>query len=978
MPTIKQLPAATAVTSSDLLPVSQNGLTRSLMVSTLLNSTQPLLSLAQETLLGRVSPGLGGPEAVGIGLGLAVQRGAVAATGTDHVGFALTSSLLAGDEVILNSNSAPTRIAAIKLRSLFSAGPGVEIDDAGVISALGGGAGSGAQGPKGDTGPQGPAGQGFTLRGIWQAGTSYAAYDVVTFGGQTYVAPSMIAGSTTFTPSAWTLMSAQGAVGATGIQGPAGPIVPATAAALGAVKPGAGLSVSPDGALAINSVSLPTIAQGGAAVGQVLGWTGTAWGPTTAPGGAYAAIAPITITAGAVSLSQAGATSGQVLAWNGTAWAPATYAVPPATASSLGGVKQGSGVTIAADGTISASGTAGVSTFNARTGSVTLTVGDVTAVLGTGSSARTALGLAPVAATGAFSDLTGTPAIAGAATDAPAMDGSAAVGAASTFARADHVHPSDTSRLAAGNNLSDLASAVTARSNLGLGGAATLNVGAGAGTIAAGNDVRIAGALQASAIPAASGQLLGGSGSAGAATAISVGSGLSISGGTLSATSTVPVASTSALGGVKSDGNTVQIAADGTLSVVSAPVTALTDISSGNLGGPALSDVDTLNRGGVDYRTTLSAQVALYRKTPAGSRTITLAAGATAATLSASDHDRTVVVAGSAAGSLTVDGTATDGFRCQVINHTGAPLTFSGIAGLGATSVPNSASCWVSLANSALEATVPGTSSGYALPAATVSQLGGVKPDGATLTAAADGTLSVLTISTHALAQGAALTAADEFAVYSASSATDVKYTMGQVSTFSHSNLPSWTTAARPMLASTQVGQGFNTTLGRSELWDGKIWNQHCLVSDFTASAGQIYGGSSMNGVPTPIAIGAGLSLSGNTLTAAGASGAAPVSVMTVASSGDAQALAFSASGSRAYDVTLTGNCAFAISGGTVGELQAITLVIRGGTGGFSASLPNGIKWPGGVAPTIDASAGSYNEFYIRTIDGGATYSGSY
>jgi hypothetical protein len=46
------------------------------------------------------------------------------------------------------------------------------------------------------------------------------------------------------------------------------------------------------------------------------------------------------------------------------------------------------------------------------------------------------------------------------------------------------------------NNLSDVASVTSARTNLGLGGAATLNVGAAAGTVAAGNDSRITGAEQ--------------------------------------------------------------------------------------------------------------------------------------------------------------------------------------------------------------------------------------------------------------------------------------------------------------------------------------------------------------------------------------------------------------------------------------------------------------------------------------------------
>ncbi|MFM1966814.1 MAG: hypothetical protein RL134_2539 [Actinomycetota bacterium] len=50
--------------------------------------------------------------------------------------------------------------------------------------------------------------------------------------------------------------------------------------------------------------------------------------------------------------------------------------------------------------------------------------------------------------------------------------------------------------LLAANNLSDLANVTTARSNLGLGGAATLNVGTAAGTVAAGDDSRITGAAQ--------------------------------------------------------------------------------------------------------------------------------------------------------------------------------------------------------------------------------------------------------------------------------------------------------------------------------------------------------------------------------------------------------------------------------------------------------------------------------------------------
>lgn len=52
--------------------------------------------------------------------------------------------------------------------------------------------------------------------------------------------------------------------------------------------------------------------------------------------------------------------------------------------------------------------------------------------------------------------------------------------------------------LSASNNLSDLTSITTARTNLGLGGAAVLSVGTTAGTVAAGNDSRFSGPTQKS------------------------------------------------------------------------------------------------------------------------------------------------------------------------------------------------------------------------------------------------------------------------------------------------------------------------------------------------------------------------------------------------------------------------------------------------------------------------------------------------
>lgn len=55
-------------------------------------------------------------------------------------------------------------------------------------------------------------------------------------------------------------------------------------------------------------------------------------------------------------------------------------------------------------------GVAGVASFNTRTGQIVTTLADITAATGTGATAQTHLGLASVAASGAYADLSGAPA----------------------------------------------------------------------------------------------------------------------------------------------------------------------------------------------------------------------------------------------------------------------------------------------------------------------------------------------------------------------------------------------------------------------------------------------------------------------------------------------------------------------------------------------------------------------------------------
>ena len=101
---------------------------------------------------------------------------------------------------------------------------------------------------------------------------------------------------------------------------------------------------------------------------------------------------------------------------------------------------------------------AGVSTFNGRTGTVVLTLPDVTSVGGAPVASPTFTGT-PITTTPTPGDNSTriastafvTAALPAAATTAPLMNGTAAAGSSAAWSRGDHVHPVDTSRYAASN-----------------------------------------------------------------------------------------------------------------------------------------------------------------------------------------------------------------------------------------------------------------------------------------------------------------------------------------------------------------------------------------------------------------------------------------------------------------------------------------------------------------------------------------------
>lgn len=79
MPRVDELQAAPAVADDDLLPVSQGGVLHQASRAQVVAGLQPALALAQGQLLGRSSAGVGAPEVVRLGTGLALSGGALSA-----------------------------------------------------------------------------------------------------------------------------------------------------------------------------------------------------------------------------------------------------------------------------------------------------------------------------------------------------------------------------------------------------------------------------------------------------------------------------------------------------------------------------------------------------------------------------------------------------------------------------------------------------------------------------------------------------------------------------------------------------------------------------------------------------------------------------------------------------------------------------------------------------------------------------------
>lgn len=110
-----------------------------------------------------------------------------------------------------------------------------------------------------------------------------------------------------------------------------------------------------------------------------------------------------------------------------------------------------------------------------------------------------------------------------------------------------------------------------------------------------------------------------------------------------------------------------------------------------------------------------------------------------------------------------------------------------------------------------------------------------------------------------------------------------------------------------------------------------------------------------------------------------GVQAASDVPVTAVAAAGAAQTLTAGAVPLTVYDLTLSANCTLSLGGGTAGYERRVKVYLRqDATAGRAVTLPAGVKWAGGQAPTPGTAAGNVDVFVFTTPDGGATWFGDY
>jgi hypothetical protein len=95
--------------------------------------------------------------------------------------------------------------------------------------------------------------------------------------------------------------------------------------------------------------------------------------------------------------------------------------------------------------------------------------------------------------------------------------------------------------------------------------------------------------------------------------------------------------------------------------------------------------------------------------------------------------------------------------------------------------------------------------------------------------------------------------------------------------------------------------------------------------------------------------------------------------ISVVAASGSTETLDLT--NGNFQDVTLTANCTLTLTGATAGVACTMALLLRqDGTGSRTVTWPASVEWVGGVAPTLQTAANTWDWVALVTLNGGTTW----
>jgi hypothetical protein len=103
--------------------------------------------------------------------------------------------------------------------------------------------------------------------------------------------------------------------------------------------------------------------------------------------------------------------------------------------------------------------------------------------------------------------------------------------------------------------------------------------------------------------------------------------------------------------------------------------------------------------------------------------------------------------------------------------------------------------------------------------------------------------------------------------------------------------------------------------------------------------------------------------------------GGADKSLEIVAASGSTETIDVSVA--RSYEITLTADCTFTLTGAVAGEAWFVTVARRQGAGApWLETWPGSVIWPGGVAPVLSTTADDVDFATLVSFDGGTVWFG--